>query len=151
MPTILHLSRTERHQRIVAARSLDALLDEPDGRDVLRAEASDPDEEGRLITHDQLDHLLAVRAERARRGPRLGLFFSTDDVILVPGFMGSTLTDLGEHGLIWIDPLLVIDGDQLSALRLAAFDADGPDPDAGGGVRIESRGPVPAIYDLLRM
>lgn len=107
------------------------MLDQPDGRAVLEAEAADP--EG-LITGEGLDRLLAVRERRRQTGGRLGLFFSTDDVILVPGFMGCTLRDVGGgHGLIWIDPTLVIDGDQLSALRLAGFDADKPDRDAGAG------------------
>src|SRR5439155_24989144 len=77
---------------------------------------------------------------------------STDDVILVPGFMGSTLSDMtGGYGLIWIDPKLVIDGTQLSALRLGAFGADLPERDADAKVRVESRSSIPAIYDLLKL
>jgi len=152
VPTSVPLSRDDRRRRIIEAGSLDALLDQPDGEAVLRAEASDPDAEDRLITHDQIDHLLLVRQERRRTGPRLGAFFSTDDVIVVPGFMGSNLRDVaGPFGLIWIDPGLVINGDQLSALRFDAFLPDGTDRDATPDVRIESRGSIPAIYDLLTL
>src|SRR5262245_26854796 len=86
--------RETRHKRIVEAGSLDALLDEPDGRAILEAEAADPDRQHRLINPDQLAHLIAARRERHRTDRRLGAFFSTDDVILVPGFMGSTLRDV---------------------------------------------------------
>ena len=146
-----HLDRTARHKRIVEAGSLDALLDQPDGRVILEAEAADPDQKHKLITKDQLAYLLAARREAHRPDRRLGAFFSTDDVIIVPGFMGSTLSDAtGGNGLIWIDPKLVINGGQLSALRLAAF-AGGEDTDAEAGVRIESRGSVPALYDVMTL
>jgi hypothetical protein len=155
-------TRADRRRRIIEAGSLDALLDQPDGEAVLRAEAADPDADDRLITDDQVDYLLAVRQERRKAGPRLAAFFSTDDVIVVPGFMGSDLRDVtGPFGLIWIDPGLVLDGNQLSALRLGDFppdprDRDGDAParvetDADPRVRIESRGSVPAIYDLLAL
>ena len=107
MPKPTPIDRTERHRRIVQAGSLEAVLDQRDGRQLLEAESSDSDESQKLITHDQLEHLLAVHAEKQRQGARFGLFFSTDDVILVPGFLGSSLTDaIGGNGLIWVDPTL---------------------------------------------
>ena len=63
-------------------------------------------------------HLLAVHAEKGSPGARFGLFFSTDDVILVPGFLGSSLTDeTGGNGLIWVDPALVLPGRTGSSSR----------------------------------
>ncbi len=153
MPKPTPIDRTERHRRIVQAGSLEAVLDQRDGRQLLEAESSDSDESQKLITHDQLEHLLAVHAEKQRQGARFGLFFSTDDVILVPGFLGSSLTDAtGGNGLIWVDPTLVLPGHgkELSALELAPFDESKPDHDATAGVRIESRGTIPVIYDLMR-
>ncbi|CAN5853063.1 hypothetical protein BH23PLA1_BH23PLA1_13510 [soil metagenome] len=144
--------RDERRKRITAAESLQALLDQPDGEVVLEAEADDPtlSDSERLITRTQLEYLLAIREHQRRAGARLSLFFSTDDVIIVPGFMGSSLRDVdGRHGLIWIDPKLVISGDQLNALKLATFAKGLPERDATEGVRIASRGPLPAIYDLM--
>ena len=66
-----YLDRTARHRRIVEAGSLDALLDQPDGLATLEAEAADPDQKHRLITEDQLAHLLAARRESAA-GPTAG-------------------------------------------------------------------------------
>ena len=149
------LDRNERHRRIAEAGSLQALLDQANGRAVLEAEANDPDlnADERLITPDQLDYLLAVRSERRRAAARPGLFISTHDVIIVPGFMGSSLRDVrGGNGLIWIDPGLLLDGGELAALKLAAFqgkNADGSDRDERPDVLIEASGAVPAIYDLL--
>jgi hypothetical protein len=82
----------------------------------------------------------------------MALFFSTDDVIVVPGLMGSTLRDVqGDLGLIWIDPTLALDdGRELDALRLAAFAADQPERDADPRVRIDAPGSIPPVYDLLR-
>jgi len=74
-------------------------------------------------------------------------------VILVPGFLGSSLTDeTGGNGLIWVDPGLVLagGGEQLSALKLVPFDRTKPDHDATPGVRVESRGTISVIYDLMR-
>ncbi|MFO0826150.1 MAG: hypothetical protein U0792_24045 [Gemmataceae bacterium] len=142
-------SRSLRRQQILSVGSLNALLDRPGGLALLEEEARDP--QG-LITRPQLDHLLLVREQRRRTERQLGAFFSTDDVIVVPGFMGSSLRDeTGPHGLIWIDPRLFIGegGEQLAALRLASFQPDRPDQDAESRVRIEVRGAVPLIYDLL--
>ena len=152
MPPLLPIDRDERHRRITEAGSLQALLDQPDGRAVLEAEANDPtiDDSTRLIDRDQLDLLLAIRAQQRKSGTRLRLFFSTDDVIIVPGFMGSSLRDVqGPNGLIWIDPTLVSNGDQLNALKLSGFKKNQAELDAVAGVQVEARGAVPVIYDLL--
>ena len=119
---------------------------------MLEAEANDPalDDFTRLIHRDQLDLLLAIRAQQRRSGTRLGLFFSTDDVIIIPGFMGSSLRDVqGPNGLIWIDPTLVTNGDQLNALKLSGFNRGQPDRDASPGVQVVARGAIPVIYDLM--
>src|SRR5262245_16673000 len=145
----LVLTRGQRHAAIFAAGSLERLFDQPGGRQILEAEARDPTG---LITPDGLAYLQVLREERRQAGTRMALFFSTDDVIVVPGLMGSTLRDVqGDLGLIWIDPALALDdGRELDALRLAAFDADHPERDDDARVRIESPGAVPPVYDLLR-
>jgi hypothetical protein len=153
MPGPSLLDPAERRRRIMLAGSLQAVLDQPDGRDLLEAEASDPEESRKLITQPQLAYLLAIHAEQQRPEARLGLFFSTDDVIIVPGFLGSSLTDeTGGNGLIWVDPGLVLPGHgaELSALQLATFAEGKPELDAVAGVSIDSRGALPALYDLLR-
>lgn len=142
------LSRDDRRAAIFAAGSLEAAFDRPGGPALLAEEAADPHG---LLTPDQLALLQRVRAERPG-AERLGLFFSHSDVLLVPGFMGSSLRDTaGPHGLIWIDPLLFLGqgGRQLEALRLANFDPSRPDQDATDGVRVEPTGAIPAVYDLL--
>jgi hypothetical protein len=153
VPTPSLPDAAERRKRIAQAGSLQALLDQPDGRQLLEEEAADPDNTKKLITKDQLNYLLAIHEERKRPGARFGLFFSTDDVIIVPGFLGSSLTDeTGGNGLIWVDPGLVLPGrgKKLSALKLAAFDKTKPDHDSTSGVTVEARGTIPAVYDLLR-
>jgi hypothetical protein len=153
MPKLTLQSPAERRRRIAQAGSLEAVLMEAGGRELLEVEASDPDTSRKLITSDQLTHLLALHAEKERPGARLGLFFSTDDVILVPGFLGSSLTDAtGGNGLIWVDPGLALPGGgkQLSVLKLAPSDETKLDHDAVPGVRVESRGTIPVVYDLMR-
>lgn len=143
MPT--PLAPADRRAALFAAGSLDAALDQPA---LLDAEAADPNG---LLTPDQLALLRQLRAER-RRADRLGIFGQNGDVLIVPGFMGSSLRDTapGGKGLIWIDPLLFIGqgGSQLAALRLAPL-ADTPDDDATAGVDISAPGSIPVIYDLL--
>ncbi len=152
MPAAALSGRVERHQRIVEVGSLPALLDEPDGLAVLEAEAHDPglDDRERLVTPEALNHLRLLRANRDRSRAALGLL-GTDDVLIVPGFMGSVLKDVGgQHGLIWISPSLLVSGGQVGALRLAPFPRGSmPEGDAEPSVRIESLGAVPAIYDVL--
>lgn len=147
MAKSLPADKQARRQKMMQAGSLQALLRQPDGREALRAEAKEPDG---LITPEALDYLDTLREERHKLVVRRGLFFSTDDVIVVPGFMGSALWDeTGPHGLIWIDPLLTFSSGQLSALKLAAFKQNAPEKDAISTVRIEARSAIPIIYDLL--
>lgn len=76
--------------------------------------------------------------------------------LIVPGFLGSTLTDKkGKHGLIWINPGLLKDGTPLQALQLDPWpDDDKHDTrtsfdDDSSDVRIVPSGTVPLAYDLL--
>src|SRR5262249_37471924 len=78
-----------------------------------------------------------------RRGPRLALF-SSADVLIVPGFMGSELVDDGPNGLIWIDPRLYTDPDQLLALELKR------ETDDDAGVPVRPRGAIPGLYAGLK-
>lgn len=154
MANIPPIDRDERRRRILQAGSVETLLDLPNGRQVLEEEANDDaiEDSDRLITPEQLALLVLLHDRKARAGERVALFNSTDDVIVVPGFMGSELRDVasGGHGLIWIDPGLVLNGLQLNALKLAPFRPGIPDQDADfPRAKIEARKAVPAIYDVL--
>lgn len=67
-------------------------------------------------------------------------------IFILPGLMGSQLSDRdGYHGLLWIDPVGLAIGSDFPALRLTQDGLYDSDP----GVRIESAGPIPLIYDKL--
>jgi hypothetical protein len=143
----------QRRQRIIAGlrgRDLQNVVDDPVLLADMRAESESTDED-KLVPRDLMRQLDAVRVNRPAHSP-LSLFFSTDDVIIVPGFMGSELSDLRPvgPGLIWVDPKLVLDGSELLALRLAKYEKDRPDRDADGA-RIGARGAVPLIYQGLKL
>ncbi len=138
----------ERKKRIlegVRGQGLEQAAADPLLRRDMEAEA-DSDDPKKLVNHDLL--AVADAARQARRaGPSLSLFFSTADVILLPGLLGSQLEDAsGGNGLIWIDPKLVFDTGKLLALALAP----GSDDDATSGVAIRPNGAVPIIYAGLR-
>lgn len=154
---MVSLTREERRQRILQSRSLQHLLNEPGGQTILEEEAHD-DDGHRLIEPPQLQYLLKLRDEQRRTAFKPQLFGNLADVIIVPGFLGSSLSDVnGGNGLIWIDPSIVLDrqGKQLGALQLSAFKkaADSSLPevevDIQSRVKIEATGALPAMYDLL--
>ena len=95
--------------------------------------------------------IAAIEQARGQRlgGDSLGLFFSTDDVLIVPGLMGSELVDVsGERGLLWIDPkLLRGDTTELESLKLGKYEKgrreDGP-------VRVQANGAIPLLYGILK-
>jgi hypothetical protein len=146
-----------RRQRLLVqlqGRRLEEAYLRPDLRRDLEAEAASPDSD-RLIGPEQL--ALLRELVEARQGalrpvssvPTAELFFSTDQVVIVPGFLGSELSDLaaGGYGLIWLSPGIAF-ADRLGALRLAPY--DGTEADAVAGVRVEATGALPLVYDLLR-
>jgi hypothetical protein len=141
-----------RRERIIAGlrgRSLEEAAADPALRQDMRDEAASPDPD-RLVTPD-LVRLMDQAQELRLKQPSLQLFFSTDDVIIVPGFLGSELADVsGRDGLIWIDPKLVFGAGKLMDLRLAPFQAGQPDADATAGVTIRPHGAIPVIYAGLR-
>lgn len=144
-------SRAERRQRLLQAlqgRRLDEAYLLPDVRRDLEAEAADTDAD-RLVTPDQLELTRELAALKVA-GAESFAFFSTDQVVIVPGFMASELSDVAPRGfgLIWLS-LSIVFRDRLSALQLAPF--DGSETDLGHpGVRVEATGAVPVVYDLLR-
>jgi pimeloyl-ACP methyl ester carboxylesterase len=81
---------------------------------------------------------------------------SNKNVVIVPGFMGSQLTDVGEanKGLIWIDPKLYFtsseDDSEISALQLAKYDPNASETDLDPRVRVIQDGAVPILYAALR-
>lgn len=136
----------ERKRRILRAlneRSLLQAAADTKVRTDLEAEANS-DAPKKLVTRDMLDIADARRQAPEQNGLA---FFSSADVIIVPGFMGSELADETPNGkgLIWLDPGFVLDGTgELLDLRLGAGDAD---PD---GVRVRPRGAVPLVYGGLK-
>lgn len=97
------------------------------------------------------------RAPVANRKPRgveiyaaTRLFFSTDTVVIVPGFLASSLADTmpDGYGLIWISPLIAV-RDELGELQLGPY--DGTERDLDVKVHIQPQGAIPFFYDLLRL
>jgi pimeloyl-ACP methyl ester carboxylesterase len=129
-------------------------------RDDLRKEADDPHPDT-LITPEMLDQLEEYMDEMEGAGVSPGVLgegqtvqsralISTDAVIVVPGFLASSLSDTRRGGLgtIWVSPGLVT-SNRLGALRLEAY--DGNEADANPDVRIVATGGIPLIYDVLRL
>lgn len=137
----------ERRREMMRAGSLQALLQQPQGPEVLHAEARAPDG---LFTSEALSYLYGLRDKWSELVIRSSQLYCTDDLILVPGVMGSSLWDeTGPHGLIWIDPTLAFDSDQLSALQLDTFQDGVPEKDLAPGVRIAAHSTIPIVYDML--
>jgi hypothetical protein len=126
----------ERRSRIASAlygrplnRAL-ALQQKPASKGVpslwedLEGEAADhaAGDSSALVTPEMLAQIRKLQTQEHAAGRELGLFNSTDDVIIIPGFMGSALEDTsGKFGLIWIDPRIALDASELSELRLNDF------------------------------
>ena len=155
----------ERRSRIASAlygrplnRAL-ALQQKPASKGVpslwedLEGEAADhvAGDSSALVTPEMLAQIRKLQSQEHAAGRELGLFNSTDDVIIIPGFMGSALEDTsGKFGLIWIDPRIALDASELSELRLNDFVLDGSESDADPSVKIQANGAVPLIYGLLQ-
>src|SRR5271166_1257981 len=129
-------------------------------RDDLRREADDQDPNS-LVTPEMLEQLEEYMDEIEGAGVPPGVlaagetgqsraFFSTDAVIIVPGFLASSLSDTRRGGLgsIWVAPGLYT-SNRFGALRLGAY--DGTESDLNPDVRIVSTGGLPLIYDVLRL
>src|SRR3954471_22392347 len=106
----LDLEHQQRRRRIVEGlqgRDLgQAIADKQLWKDIQdEANSDDPD---KLVTRDTIRIVEEARARQVGE-PALSLFFSTDDVLIIPGLLGSELVDVtGRDGLIWIDPRLVL-------------------------------------------
>src|SRR5262245_13025381 len=159
-------STAQRQRRLLLELQKQSLVSaylRPELRLDLEAEAGDPDlpDAARLVRHDMLRRLGELLADPQRRpdlvseapgvsARAMSLFFSTDLVVVVPGFMGSTLSDVtpGGFGLIWVNPVVAF-RDRLGLLQLGPY-AD-PEKDLDGRVDIQATGVLPFIYDLLRL
>jgi pimeloyl-ACP methyl ester carboxylesterase len=128
---------------------LNVALDSKRFWNLLEEEAQDPSKES-IVTPEFVESLREVDEQR-REKPRLALFNSTDDVIIIPGFMGSELRDVyGDLGLIWIDPKLVFNTAELSSLKLKPYKKDEIDIDADPNVLIQPNGAIPLLYVPLK-
>jgi hypothetical protein len=159
-------SAVERHDRLLAELQKQSLLSaylQPAVRRDMEAEAADPTlpDAAKLLRRDMLDQirdLLATdgaSAALAGEAPgvaaeTLGLFGAADSVVIVPGLMGSTLSDVTPEGfgLIWLNPNVTF-RDRLGLLQLGPY-AD-PEKDLDTRVDVEPTGPLPILYDLLRL
>jgi len=156
-------SGATRRRRLLAAvqgRPLDEAYLHQSIRADLEAEAEAGEGGDGLLTPDMLDHLRELVAAKAGAGPGPGagatggagveLFCSTDAVVIVPGFLASSLSDAGARGLglIWVSPALIVSND-LGALQLGPY--DGTEADLDPRVRIVPTGALPILYDLLRL
>ncbi|MBV8309546.1 MAG: alpha/beta fold hydrolase, partial [Planctomycetaceae bacterium] len=163
------IDEQERRRRLLAetqGRRLDEAIQHRDIREDLNAEAADPDPDS-LVTPEMVDLLHELMAEKeAELGQPAGVpggvipsqaaaeskaFFSTDQVIIVPGFLGSSLSDIapGGLGLIWVSPWLYRNN-EFGDLTLGAYGPNG-DVELNPNRRIVSSGGLPIVYDLLRL
>jgi hypothetical protein len=159
-PAALSEATRRRRQRLLVelqGRRLSAAYLRPDIRQDLTDEANDPSP-GRLIDPEQLALLDALAAERQAvlRSAQFEAavpeaFLSTDQVVVVPGLMGSELSDTtpGGRGLIWLSPAIAI-RDRLSALTLAPYQDGVPERDLIPDAHVEATGVLPIAYALLR-
>jgi pimeloyl-ACP methyl ester carboxylesterase len=146
----------DRRRRLVEelqGRRLDEAYQIPSIRADLEQEAVSPSPD-RLVTADQLAQLRELIAERDQATEALApeAFFSTDQVVVVPGFMGSSLSDVSPNGLglIWITPAIAL-FDRLSNLRLSSLGAGDTESDASPAVKIAATRALPVLYDLLTL
>ena len=163
------INEEERRRRLLAetqGRRLDEAIQHRDIREDLVAEAADPDPDS-LVTPEMVDLLHELMAEKENElGQPAGVptgvipaeatatskaFFSTDQVIIVPGFLGSSLSDIapGGLGLIWVSPWLYRNN-EFGDLTLGAYGPNG-DVELNPNRRIVSSGGLPILYDLLRL
>jgi pimeloyl-ACP methyl ester carboxylesterase len=144
--------RIERRRRILEAGSLDRVLDYLDGEEFLRIEAADRDPSKRLLAIEHLLYLLKLRDEKRKTQQKPNLAFSSDDVVIVPGFFASGLRDVsGTNGSIWIDPKLFESGKSLSVLELRRFDKNELESEVDEEVRIQACGHIPATVEMLSL
>jgi hypothetical protein len=115
---------------------------EDTGRAVLDALSAEPAAERVAAARDDAGAIEVFARPR--------LFFSTDTVVVVPGFLASALSDTisGGLGLIWVDPLLSF-RDELGALQLGPY--DGRERDLDPTVTVGALGALPYFYDILRL
>ncbi|QDV37458.1 esterase/lipase family protein [Tautonia plasticadhaerens] len=156
-------SSEDRRRRLLVetqGRRLDEAYLHGSIRDDLQTEAADADPDS-IVTPEMLDQIEEYMDEIEGAGVPPGVlsdretsqsraFFSTDAVIIVPGFLASSLSDTrrGGLGLIWVSRGLY-GSNRFGALRLGAY--DGHEADLNPDVRIISTGGLPLIYDVLRL
>lgn len=145
-------TRRRRILEVLRTTPLEEALTQDEFRNDLieEAESSDPRDPDTIITPDVLEDYLALADTwRARKASAL-LAARGARVIVVPGFLGSTLRDTtGGLGLIWVDPKLAINGKEITSLKLNPFSASQVESDATPNVTVQSQGVIPLAYDLL--
>jgi hypothetical protein len=144
--------RRARILEVLRKTPLEDALARDDFRRDLTAEAAatDPHDPDALITPRVLEDYLSIAPEWRTRKASAMLAAHGARVIVVPGFMGSALRDItGGCGLIWIDPSLAVNGQEIKALTLGPYRPNRAERDAAAQVTVEPAGCVPLAYDLL--
>lgn len=144
--------RREWILEVLRKTPLEDALAKEDFREAIEAEAAstDPQDPDAVITPDVLqDYLELAEVWRSRKATAL-LAARGARAIIVPGFLGSALRDAtGPSGLIWIDPSLAVNGDEINALKLGPWSDSAAEKDATPSVTVQPSGCVPLAYDLL--
>jgi pimeloyl-ACP methyl ester carboxylesterase len=157
-------SSEERRRRLLVetqGRRLDEAFTHDQIRADLEAESQDPDPDS-IVTPEMVEQLNEYMDELEGAGipagvltteptPTTRALFSTDAVVVVPGFFASTLGDTrrGGLGLIWFDAVGLFRSNKFGALRLGKY--DGLESDLNPDVKVVSTGAIPLIYDVLRL
>lgn len=140
------------------AQGIEDAYQNPQVQAALEVEASKTDEACALITPHILEQLRVLIAEKARikaiceGKQRVGSISlqRKNVVLIIPGFMASSLSDVAPNGsgLLWIS-LYLMTHSMLGALELGAY--DGTEHDLDPRVYLSPTGPLPILYDLLRL
>src|SRR4051794_36555381 len=109
-PPEVPLTDEERRRLILEGlrgRDLDRAIAEPKLWAAIKAEAESANP-NKLVTPESVQLVEAIRRKQST-DRSFSLFFSTDDVLIIPGLLGSELDDVsGPFGVIWIDPTLLL-------------------------------------------
>lgn len=101
-----------------------------------------------LVTPEMVEQLEEYIFEKDTHTARQHTFFSTEKVVIVPGLLASSLSDvsIGGQGLIWINRDLYR-SNKLGFLQLNQK----MDADANPNVKIQATAAIPLLYDILRL
>ncbi len=153
-PAKTPLSKEDRRVFILnglRGRDLEQAITDPKLWAEIKEEARS-DGADRLVTPEAVALVESIHAQQAA-DRSLSLFYSTDDVLIIPGFLGSELDDVtkGGEGTVWITPqILTGNTEKLNDLRLKPYVAGKPDRDDKDTVDVRANGAIPLVYGVLK-